>query len=272
MRVRLTVLAVLAVIVWAAVIGVGSSIHPLKVSHLIAATVVALAAAVQRIGAVQNWLSGPVDGHRLRIEGYAQTTLINLCDSRLVSPELLDLRVHVWEVPLWYRRLFPFKLRRFLRGMRGRSRDSTAWTYRPALQRTAAIGLLKQAPTGVTFRKGVGLVGVCVANNDRAEYISLNVSDAEYEEALMAATEEIWRAHGPRVTHNLRLVDARKLSHSYGQVIGKVVQHIDSGEALGCVTLSVKTCDPEIFDLDHDAKVLQSLTALAANVAIELSS
>ena len=140
------------------------------------------------------------------------------------------------------------------------------WTLRPSLRRVTAVGLVKQAPSGVVFRKGVGLIGVCIANNDRGEIIKLNISDANYHQALNVTYESDWIAYGPAVTHNLPLADARKLSHSYGQVIGKVVQDSDTGEAIGCVTISVKDMNVEIADSPSFRKNLTDLASSVANV------
>jgi hypothetical protein len=132
----------------------------------------------------------------------------------------------VWEVPLWYRKLFPYRLRATLKRFVGRlsPKHGTQLTLRPALSRVAAIGLLKQAPSGIRFRKGIGIIGVCIANNDRAEFVTLDITDAQRREALNSTTEAEWLSYGPEITHNLKLADAQKLSHSYGQVISLVIQ------------------------------------------------
>jgi hypothetical protein len=264
--IRLAVLVAAVIITWAAVIAVTSSVHPLNKTHLVAATVVVLAVAIQRLSAVQAWLAKPRQVRKEGVEALAQQTLINLSMDRPVTRELMDLRIHVWEVPLWYRRLFPYSFRNFLRNMRRDSRDAITWTLRPTFNRTAALGLLKQAPSGVNFRKGNGIIGVCVANNDHGEYLALNVSSDTYRRALDSDTEEQWRAYGKEVTHNLSLTEAKRLSHSYGQVIAKVVQDSVTGEAIGCVTVSVKSSNPSAFDLKTDF-FLNSLTDLALGVA-----
>jgi len=272
MPVRLGVLAAVVVVVWAAVIELTASTHPLNKVHFAAAAIVAAGVVIQRVTSVQTWLSGPRSDRRERIEAAAQQTLINLCAGRMVSSDLMELRVHVWEVPLWYRRLFPYKFRNFMRDIIRKSHDSTAWTLRPTLNRAAALGLLKQGPSGVRFQKGVGLVGVCIANNDRGEYVTLNVNSATYRRALGATSEAEWRNYGSKITHNIALADARKLSHSYGQVIAKVVQDVHSGEAIGCVTISVRTSTLAIFDFKADRLFRENLTNLAQSVAPLLAS
>jgi hypothetical protein len=273
MQVRATVLLVtVVIIIWAAIIGITASVQPLNKTHLAAATIVAAAVAIQRISGVQAWLSRPKNSRKDRIEVIAQQTLINLCSGRVVSNELLELSVHVWEVPLWYRRIFPYNLRCWLRRMLRKSRESTTYTLRPKLHRTAALGLLKRPPSGIRFQKGVGLVGMCIVANDRSEYVTLNVSEPEYASALESASEEEWRAHDTKLTNSLPLADAIRLSRLYGQVIGKIVQNTPTGEAIGCVTVSVKTSDTTIFDFEADKIFRDKLTDLAQMLAVELAS
>jgi hypothetical protein len=164
-----------------------------------------------------------------------------------VAEDILSIRVHIWRVPRWYRRLFPYSIRLRLREVvKWRRLTWLAWfKIRPKLQRLAAIGLVKEPPSNVPFRMGKGLIGVCLMNGDRSETLKLRTSDREYKEALESATEIEWQSKGPEITHNLSLANATKLAGLYGQVISKVV--IDkSGEPIGVVTISVKDANPRI--------------------------
>jgi len=249
--VKLVVLGAVVIIVWAAVINIGASVQPLNSTHVASSIILTLAVAVQRINSVQKWLSKPKDNRRDQVGALAQATLTSVCMGRTVSGDLLQVAVHVWEVPLWYRRLFPYRLRSALkRAVKWRMlRRFDTWVIRPALHRVVAFGLKKQPPSGVRFRKGRGLIGVCIANNDRGEYLTINTGSVAYRNALKSANENAWKMHSPRITHNLELEDARKLSHSYGQVLAKVVQDMNTGEAIGCVTISAQTTSAQIFDL-----------------------
>jgi hypothetical protein len=256
----------------AAVISLDPVAHPLGNIHFYSGAVLAASVAVQRINGVQSWLAKPRNVRTAEFQTMAQLTLMNMCTGHSVNDDLKDLRVHIWEVPLWYRRTIPYKLRCFLRRHApGRSSaGSTKWIVRPTLVRAAAVGFLPQAPSGVRFRKGVGLVGVCIASNDRSEYFTLNVGSPAYRDAL-TSTEEDWRKLSPKVTHNLPLEDATKLAHSYGQVIGRVVQDVQSGEAIGCVTVSVKTSSSTALDFKNNDTFRQGVTDLAQSVALLLA-
>lgn len=266
---RLTVLAAVAIIVWAAVLNIGANVHPLDQTRLAASAVLALAVAIQRVNGVQKWLSKSKNHRKEQAEVLAQQTLINLCMHHIVSSDLLDLRVHVWEVPLWYRRIFPYSIRQSLKraAARNAARRIPTWTIRPTFRRVAALGLVKQAPSGIRFRKGNGLIGVCVANNDHSEFITLDISNEPYCHALESATELQWSNYGPEITHNLTLAEARKLSHSYGQVISRVVQDMDSGEAIGCVTISAKEASSSLLHLVTSDVFKTSIATLALGVA-----
>ena len=146
------------------------------------------------------------------------------------------------------------------------------WTIRPSLHRVAAVGIASQVQSGVRFRKGVGLVGLCIANNDRTEFLTLAPSSARYESALRASTDSEWRALGTGITHNLGLADAGRLAHSYGQVIAKVIQDENSGEAIGCATISVQRPSTPTLQLARHESVRRNLTDLSLTLGVVLAT
>ncbi|WP_328524066.1 hypothetical protein [Kribbella sp. NBC_00359] len=246
---RLAVLGAFIIVVGAAILSIrGSTTAEGDTTQFATTLILAAAVGVQRLNGVQKWLSTPRDQRKEHAERLAQQTLIRLCDSRPVSEDILSIRVHVWGVPPWYRRLFPHSIRMRLRELvKWRRLTWLAWfKIRPKLQRLAAIGLVKEPPSGVPFRMGKGLIGVCLLNNDRGDTLKLRTSDREYKEALDSATEKEWENKGPGITHNLSLADANRLAKLYGQVVSKVVKDQRSGEAIGVVTISVKDSNPRI--------------------------
>ena len=249
--VKVIVFAAVVIIVWAAIINIKASVAPLDSTHVASAIILTLAVAVQRISGVQKWLSKPKDNRRDQVGDLAQATLVNVCTGRTVTEELLKVTVHVWEVPLWYRRLFPYSLRNTVRRMLAWKIFSKleTWVIRPTLRRVVVGGLKRHPPSGVKFRKGQGLIGLCIANNDKGEYLTVNTGSSSYRAALKSANEIVWESHGPKITHNLHLEDAQKLSHSYGQVIAKVVKDMETGEAIGCVTISAEAKSTQDIDL-----------------------
>ncbi|MFD3403443.1 hypothetical protein ACFWUU_22355 [Kribbella sp. NPDC058693] len=246
---RLAVLGAFIIVVAAAILSVRGSVTGQTDTTQFATTVVlAVAVGVQRLNGVQKWLTAPRDHRKHQVERMAQQTLIRLCQDKPVANDLLQIRVHVWGVPPWYRRLFPHAVRGLLRRVaQRRGLTWLAWLkIRPKLQRLAAVGLVKEPPSGVPFRMGRGLIGVCLLNNDRGETLKLRTSDPTYRRALQSVTEKEWESKGQGITHNLKLPDAKKLANLYGQVVAKVVQDPDSGEAIGTVTISVKNASPRI--------------------------
>jgi hypothetical protein len=266
--VRFVIFAAIAIVVWAAFVAIRASVSPPNYMQFGATVVLALAVAIQRINGIQRWLSSPKNKRTDSVDTIAQQTLINLCRDRPVTNELTHLCVHVWEVPLWYRKVFPYQLRlAFKRLIRVKHLGFLArYAFRPALRRVVAVGLVKPPPTGVRFSKGVGLIGVCIANNDPTGFVTLRTSSMQYREALKAKSESDWQNHGAPVTHNLELQDALKLARSYGQVIARVIQEPQTGEAIGCVTISVREANPNSFRI-NSAEVKQHALNLALTVA-----
>jgi len=265
---RLAVFVAIVVVAGAAILSLSASIQSSNFTQIATPTLAALAVVVQRINGVQRWLSAPKRRREDHAADLAQTTLINLCDGCTVSPELLNLYIHVWEVPRWFRKTFPYRLRKSLKASarNGWLKPFTKWSIAPTLCRLTAVSLLKTAPTGVRFRKGLGLVGVCIANNNHSKLVTLKISSPEYREALKSDTELQWRAYGPKITHRLSLEDARKLSDSYGQVLAQVVQDVKSGEAIGCVTISVRQSSSRTFQLTTNPDIKRRLTDFALGV------
>src|SRR5690349_8364014 len=100
------------VVLAAAAVALASSFSPsFRPLQLISSVVLVVSVAVQRLNAVHKWLSS---GHNRRKESadiLAQQALVTICNGKLLSDQVLHLTVHVWEVPLWYRRIFPFAVR-----------------------------------------------------------------------------------------------------------------------------------------------------------------
>lgn len=272
-RMRLALFVAAVIVAWAATISITGNAQTLHTTQLIAPTILALGNAVQRINGVQRWLSAPKKDRRLAVQDMAQEVLLSLCQGKPLTEPLCELRVHVWEVPVWYRRIFPNKFRGGLKWLVKRNgfHFISLMTISPTLRRVAAVGLYRPVPSGVRFSKGVGLIGVCIAANDPTEILSLDATRGSYKRALKARTEEQWESNGEELTHSLSRADAVKLSHSYGQVIAKVIQDVNSGEAIGCVTIGVHEPLVDGFDLSHDEVFRRSLRQLARTIAPELS-
>jgi hypothetical protein len=269
--VRLIATAALAIVVWAALFGI-SGAQSREGYAVISAVIIALATCVRSLNGVQRWLASPKSRRKELFEGMAQVLVANICRGRSVTDGLLQLRVHVWEVPLWYRRFFPYKYRaRIKRMLKQHAPKHAKLAIRPTLKRVAAYGLRKHPPSGVRFRKGDGLVGVCIANNDRSEVLFIDVSQQAYKDALALTNEADWVATGTELTRNLALDDAKKLSKAYGHVIAEVIQDPDTGEAIGCVTISLREANEQSRKILDNANVRRELDEFTEMVGRSLA-
>lgn len=269
---RFVSLVAVLVVLWAAFISIQHSIVLSSTSGLIASVALTLGTTVQRISGVQRWLNTPKTRRERLVEGYAQQALSDICRGREITDTLLELRIHIWVVPIWYRKLFPFQVRERWKELvlKDRFPRISRLTLRPTLRRMAAVGLQKPIPSGVRFKKGQGVIGVCIANNDSSEILSVNISSNDYKEALAVSNEAEWRDKGVDITHNLSLAHAKRLAKQYGQVIARVVQDASSGEAIGCVTIGLQaTNDPEL-QIVTNVEIRRRLKICAQTVADSL--
>ena len=246
-------LAVTFVVVFAAVaisiILTNPALHGAKKVYVV--IVLALCAAIPVIKGIAGWLGnrGPDRGNEARAA--AQITLRRLIQAhrRNGGVVALELNIHVWQVPLAYRRAFSYSRRdqfkKAVRRHRRLKRLSERLAIRPALERVAVVGLRDPSSSNVTFRKRVGLVGCCVDENTKEWVHKLDATAHEYQEAL-DLDEEAWDDGNPMVSRGLALSDAKLLARYYGKVIAAVVQS-DEGEAIGCVTMST---NPNVREFD----------------------
>lgn len=270
MRVLITV--ALAAVVWAALFGINTAVQSTTSYGLTSALVIAAGTVVRQLNSVERRLASPKSRRSELVEGMAQGLVVDIVRGRKVTECLEQLRVHVWEVPAWYRRLFPFWCRCWAkRVLKRRAPKYASIALRPTLRRTAGYGLRKQPPTGVRFRKGEGLVGVCIANNDRTEVLSVDVSQQEYQDALKLKNEQAWLENGPDLTRNLSLEDARKLAGYYGTVIARVIQDPNTGEPIGCTTLSLRHANGESRQILRHRRVLADFEDFSRLVAPALA-
>lgn len=227
-------------VVWAAAVMVGAAFNPFRTSHFLAVLVLASAALVQRMGTVQRFLT-PSRGKRRAIQATVATAVRRLCNGRAVDDVSSSLAIHVWAVPFWYRRIFPYKARRLLHWLVERPRFTrfAKFALRPSLSRMAAEGLTPRVPSNVTFAKGVSMVGLALSFNDPGRVLALDTNDRTYREALAMTSAEWDQIEDDEITRGLDHESAKKLATRYGQVIAKVVTHLKTGEALGVVTIGV---------------------------------
>jgi hypothetical protein len=110
--------------------------------------------------------------------------------------------------------------------------------YRPKLERFAVARLAEREPSEVPFRKGVGLVGICV-ERDRRDRALIVDFDREDMQRLLTCTKREWDHAPPEMTHRLKQDQFRKLSDKYGQAAAIVLRDAGTGEPVGCLTLDI---------------------------------
>ena len=265
----------IAIVVAAFAISLSLSLSPVSWTGVGSAIVLGAAAAIQRARVLLQFVrpKRPLRGDR--IHALAQETLLAVCKNRRLGPVTLNVVVHVWEVPVWYRRLFPFRLRQWLRRRASTPRWARLAKYalRPTLGRAAAAALVKPAPTNIRFAKGRGIVGACLAGvtDDDVEAACLGLDTTKEPYASALGSDQAWAALGPARTHGLSREEAVALAAKYRYVIAQIVHDADSGEAIGCVSISANSCLRGSTPLTEDAKAQARLAELARTMASTLA-
>jgi hypothetical protein len=176
-------------------------------------------------------------GTRQRVRLALQAGLIRIhrvnIKANIYDDDVTKLSLHVWTVPLWYRRLVPYKLRRKFK----EHKPYFPPFLRPPLVRFAMYQFEDHAPSNIGFRKGVGLVGRCITANKPNDICVVRFDSDALRKALKG-TEEEWRKLPDGLTQKLKLRQAKKLSEKYRQAAALVITE-SSGEAIGCVTLGL---------------------------------
>jgi hypothetical protein len=164
---------------------------------------------------------------------------------------------HVWLLPLWYRRLHGVrrKVAPIVERVVGERRLAKL-PLRPKLQRFVVDSLADIEPSGVGFRKGVGLVGICLARDRRNKALIVDFETADMR-ALVACSDEEWKAAPVDWTHNLKHKDFNKLADKYGQAAAYVLRERRNGEPVGCLTFELPP-DAALPIQDYNAPLASS--------------
>jgi hypothetical protein len=205
--------------------------HTLRV---IAAVVVGAPGAAAFAMSVARLVDKDAKDKRDRVRRSLNTGLLALHRSGAYPDDITRVSFHVWVVPMWYRRLVPYRIRRRRKPDDRRLPER----LRPRLQRLALHRFEQHEPSGVIFRKGIGLVGRCIDLNDRNQILIMRFNSAPAKRAMR--DEATWANADINIHHNLKLSDARTLAQSYSQAAAIVIRE-RSGDAIGCVTLELPT-------------------------------
>jgi hypothetical protein len=249
-----------AVLIWATfLLALGAKTNGgSRTASYLAALVVGLASAVQVWSALITLLQGDLTQRKLDVKRAVENRLAEIYDDDILDQQFTKVTAHVWTVPLWYRRLFPYKFRNGLRSVLNPSMQRYSLT--PTLERTCCFSLSAHSPSGILFHKGYGLVGIALAHDLEDKIIYVDFEAQAFKDALKS-TEEEWKNFPLNITYGLSLHDAREISRKYGQALAIVIKHI-TGEAVGCLTLEVAPCYPkrlkDCTDLDRHLSFLTS--------------
>jgi hypothetical protein len=214
-----------------------------------AAAVVALAAVIQTVSALESWLGVHRNRVSEKVEAMLRIMLVDMYREDHFDCDFPQVSVHVWEVPAWYRRIFPFGFRKWLRRLS--SGDLRRRAVRPKLVRVASFRFEQQGPLDVWFKKGEGLIGTCLLANDKRQLHTADFRTPEYQAAIV--DEDSWRHARRDITMDLQLEDARLLANRYGQAAALVIQ-TDKSEAIGCLTLEIPPEANELLEQRIDIK------------------
>ena len=228
----------------------------------LAFSILCVAAGLQLYLALLSAIGPRLSRRQKDVNGMLKHRLGTLLEKRVITQAPCSVSMHVWMVPIGYRLFFPFRFRRWARG-RFSKNSSVSRSLRPRLKRLAYFRLAKHQSSGVTFRKGYGLVGQCLAIN-RPKPLFVNFQNREMKRAL-AGGERTWAGARKKVTHGLFYGDARKIADYYDQAIACVIADSESNEALGVLTLEVAKDFPGV--LRTNIGLRQELVELAGLLA-----
>ena len=219
---------------------------------VVSGIVIGIAASVQFISVSTRFL-GLKRGTDKNIDAALWGQLVDFFKTKAFGKDIMDVSLHVWIVPIWYRRLFPYSFRLRIRKVTRKlpSFDSGGGHFRlrPTLRRIGYEQFASRSRSNVDFRKGYGLIGHClmIAEGDGEK---TRISYAEVRgnfSALVGQGKEAWNEDNSIDKWGLEFEDAQKLSSKYGQVLA-IPLRASSDEAVGCVTLSVPgSCTTNLF-------------------------
>ena len=233
----------------------GSSLK--KETLKLAGVAIAVSAALQFMIVLNDWVSSKEKPVRRDVEHIISNRLAAFYENDILTGNPATISMHVFEVPIWFRRIFSYKFRFRLREIFPLWMQKMAW--RPALVRIGEAGMRRLPSSGVIFRKGYGLVGIALQANETSDVYWLNFDSPELRQALSRGSKA-WKNEPKELTHNLHYEAARRLANRYSEALALVIQD-DTGEALGCLT--IEAIRGSGCDLHGNTSLLAELGATA---------
>lgn len=258
-------LLISAILIAAAVFITGSPEHH-SFWRYAAAFVVGLQGLVQFWLVVADRLATSTPKQQASLVAALRASVIDIYRARgtdgypLYPGDITELGFHVWLVPRWYRFMLPYGFRCWLRH-RTSVADQEKWARRPKLKRAAAFRIAPQARSGVSFRKGRGVVGTCLQLNDSDRCLPINWGEPERKALLDSHDRAAWQDASVEMNKGIQYEDAVELAKRYGQAAAIVLHAKDSDEAIGCVTIDLPHGIPLSLEEESGVELLGALTA-----------
>jgi hypothetical protein len=233
--------------------------------RIAAALVVGLPGAVAFARSLGRVLGRPPAETRHRVKWVLKSALIDIQRQKAFKGDTSQVSLHVWVIPLAYRKLVPPWIRR-----RPASKNRIPPWLRSPLVRFAMYRLEYRSNSRISyFRKGVGLVGRCVDVNKKNVIHIVRFNSAAFNEAL--SSEAAWAASPVEIHQHLTLEQGRELSERYSQAAAIVLQ--DGSDAIGCLTLDLPLdCKSEFGDSAANDVLQETLKATAESVENHLTA
>jgi hypothetical protein len=217
-----------------------------------ASVILGIAASIQFFSVSTRFL-GIRRGTDKNIDAALKGQLVEFFKKRAFGRDIMDVSLHVWLVPVWYRRVFPYsmrlKLKHLTRDLPWFDREGSHQRLRPKLRRLGYEQFTSRNRSNINFKKGYGLIGHCllVADGDgektRISYADLRGDFTD----LVSKGKDVWNHDNSINKWGLEWEDAKILSGKYGQALAMPLR-ASTDEAVGCVTLSVpSSCTRDLF-------------------------
>lgn len=202
-----------------------------------------------------------------QVSAVLRNTLGRVFEAGLVKDHFTSVSLHVWEVPPTYRWLFPYRVRRWL--TRHTSARLRGLRVRPRLKHLAHFRLSDHGSSGVTFKKGYGLVGRCLeANSDKPLYV--NFQDRRTL-SLLRQGQAAWESSNAiNITHGLRFGDAEKLAERYAGAVAVRIADPRTGEGIGVLTIDALKGNPNRLNQNTNLITEVAKTAVMISPVIAL--
>lgn len=267
MTVLVNILRLVAVLAWlAAAVYLGAEKPDNQDAlRIVSAVIVGFPGAIALAATLGRFVT-PSAQTRERIKHTLQAALVDIYREGSYQGDLTRVSLHVWMVPLWFRTLFPYRVRKVLR--RDGLMRRLPVHMRLSIVRLAIHRFEHHEPSGVTFRRGIGLVGRCIEENNAGQVVSVRLDTKQFKDAL-AKDNKAWWEEKETIHQNLKRADAKKIAATYSQAAALVLRE-ESGEAIGCITLELPPDSKVHFRASKTNPLLKHLRTAGGHVQNQL--